>query len=1031
MIGREAPCVLGRQRAEIGEDHLCGTRDRERTAVALPVALLAGLLPDAIGVRDQLVQLIVGLVAVPRLHEPHVDRGVAAIGDDLQENVVTLLGPARASLDLVDPSRQFLLVRTEGVAGVRRDKPTATALDAGQLQVTAQVVLQHHVGDGAEHVDQFGDVDELREAFDRLVIAGGLQLQLGARVAKGAGPRVELVDAAIPQQPLVLVAYKREHFAHRVGDRRSRSLDQRAARIDGLDEAAFYVEVPGALRTIRVHALQRRPVGRKCQLPEFLRLIDDDLIDAELLDSQHVITALAERFQLLGQFLLHRFEPLAGDAIVAIGAGNQVLEARDLRLDHLLLKGGRDGNKLEGRMSNDNGVPAGRSGTREEAGALVFGEVGLVGDEDAGGRVKLQEFAARLGKTVAWDDEDCLSYQAQSAFFHDGGGDRERLAAADRVRHVGRSRGDNAPDRPLLVVVEPDDVAGAGQRQVSAVEVTRHQVVEVVVVEPRQAVGAVGVGPNPLREGSLDLVEFLLGGFRGLRVEHAPFAAVHDLDVVDLRSGAVERVMQQLAGVAARRAPFRRALCAADEAARSDAPDGDLNRVEDLHLAVHHLAHEVPDDFGRQPGCAETRRDIRRRDVSRLHRLQGRDVAPILAVQLGGGFGGDELVADGAGQVGIRRLPLFGHRIAEHRAAELRERLVGFALQQFAEPLRLDEAQLVQRHRERVGRAGDHRQSRRRYDAFAEDRPHAGDVGVEVVIFDGGDQPAIRIVGEVRQVGAAMLFPLLAGLVVGQRRDDGVVDRPVIADESRVAGAQADLQLLPRLAGGLGSQHVAHSITDRHQAADDLGGFQADAVAGLAALDHDRDRLPADDLAQPSTVANVVAAFLDGGAVGGTADLDRRGERLRVLFEEGIQVAGEDARRQTGEGRIELRLQRAGIGMGAAGVGPARSINTTALPVLAQHHLGVRQEIRVHQHDAAARMPPVGLAFRSDLVAEHLQTVQVLQFRLRFGWLLAQFDLAQLRPGWAPGCLAFGPPLKHQHVDHDLGAGRRPHAALG
>ena len=49
------------------------------------------------------------------------------------------------------------------------------AIAARQAQVAAQIVLQHDVRAGAEHIDEFGNVDELAEALDRLVGAGGLQ----------------------------------------------------------------------------------------------------------------------------------------------------------------------------------------------------------------------------------------------------------------------------------------------------------------------------------------------------------------------------------------------------------------------------------------------------------------------------------------------------------------------------------------------------------------------------------------------------------------------------------------------------------------------------------------------------------------------------------------------------------------------------------------------------------------------------------------------------------------------------------------
>ena len=65
------------------------------------------------------------------------------------------------------------------------------------------------------------------------------------------------------------------------------------------------------------------------------------------------------------------------------------------------------------------------------------------------------------------------------------------------MRHVGAAGRDDAPDDPLLVAIEPDDVAGTGQGQVRAVEVAGYQVVEAVIVEPREPIGAFVVGPNP------------------------------------------------------------------------------------------------------------------------------------------------------------------------------------------------------------------------------------------------------------------------------------------------------------------------------------------------------------------------------------------------------------------------------------------------------------------------------------------------------------------------------------------------------
>jgi hypothetical protein len=71
---------------------------------------------------------------------------------------------------------------------------------------------------------------------------------------------------------------------------------------------------------------------------------------------------------------------------------------------------------------------------------------------------------------------DGLADQAKPLLLHDGAGDGIGFPGADRVGDVGRTGRDDAPDHPLLVVVEADYAAGAGQGQTASVEPARHQV---------------------------------------------------------------------------------------------------------------------------------------------------------------------------------------------------------------------------------------------------------------------------------------------------------------------------------------------------------------------------------------------------------------------------------------------------------------------------------------------------------------------------------------------------------------------------
>ncbi len=134
----------------------------------------------------------------------------------------------------------------------------------------------------------------------------------------------------------------------------------------------------------------------------------------------------------------------------------------------------------------------------------------------------------------------------------------------------------------------------------------------------------------------------------------------------------------------------------------------------------------------------------------------------------------------------------------------------------------------------RCGRRGDH--------PLAKDWSHAGEAAFEVMVLDAGDQPAIGIVGEGREVRAPMGFAVLAGLRVGRDRDDGVVDRTEAPQEPAIGDAQPDLGRLPGLTGGLGAQHIAHRVADRQQGADDLSVAGQDAAAAFAFPDRDGTR---------------------------------------------------------------------------------------------------------------------------------------------------------------------------------------------
>ena len=188
---------------------------------------------------------------------------------------------------VLDALSQNPLVGLEGGARGNGDDLALAAGDLRELETLSKLRLQDDVGEVPEHRNELGDVDELGEPGDRFVEARGLQFEVRGRLAEGGGPGVEFLNAALGEHFRLEEPLDREHLAERIGDRRAGGGDQRAhGRALRAEEPHFDVEVPGALRPVRIDALQCALVGGEGELAELLHLIDDDLVDADLGDRQ-------------------------------------------------------------------------------------------------------------------------------------------------------------------------------------------------------------------------------------------------------------------------------------------------------------------------------------------------------------------------------------------------------------------------------------------------------------------------------------------------------------------------------------------------------------------------------------------------------------------------------------------------------------------------------------------------------------------------------------------------------------------------
>ena len=137
-MGGEAAFRFDADRPEVGEDQLAGAGDRKRGVVRPSVAAAGCLAPDAVDICDELVELVAGLVSVAGPDQPHVDGAMPPVGNDRQQDVVTLLHASSPVLDRFNALGQYLLVVTECVAGFGGDQLPSAGPDPRQIETSVQ-----------------------------------------------------------------------------------------------------------------------------------------------------------------------------------------------------------------------------------------------------------------------------------------------------------------------------------------------------------------------------------------------------------------------------------------------------------------------------------------------------------------------------------------------------------------------------------------------------------------------------------------------------------------------------------------------------------------------------------------------------------------------------------------------------------------------------------------------------------------------------------------------------------------------------
>lgn len=209
------------------------------------------------------------------------------------------------------------------------------------------------------------------------------------------------------------------------------------------------------------------------------------------------------------------------------------------------------------------------------------------------------------------------------------------------------------------------------------------------------------------------------------------------------------------------------------------------------------------------PRAPESGVDLGGRQVLGLNAAQGLDVGAELRVPCGRGFGGRELGAHVAGEIGVVGLPRAGLGVEEDQATKLGDGGGFIGAEKSGDLFEIDPTVFGERDQQRrTGVVGGGDRRPRGDGAFPEDGSLGGGAGLAVVMFEGKQERQIGITAEGGDVG-----PPGNGPVSG---DEGVV-----SDVER--GARAHLivfgMVLP-----LGLQAMAEGVADADQPAEPLGG---------------------------------------------------------------------------------------------------------------------------------------------------------------------------------------------------------------
>ena len=195
-----------------------------------------------------------------------------------------------------------------------------------------------------------------------------------------------MLQAPAPQSLWVEETLHRVHLDHCVGNRRAGGEGHTVAGMLLAQIARLHVDVERPLAAAGLDAGDAIHLGRRLQVLEIMRFVDENVIDAEFVEHQPVILLVfgeqvLEAFASCGLLLLDGLDEIAVGTFATRVFEQQLVVFGNLRQQEFLLVVARHADPLEAAVGDDDAVPltAGDFGGQEFA--AVPRQIFLGGDE--------------------------------------------------------------------------------------------------------------------------------------------------------------------------------------------------------------------------------------------------------------------------------------------------------------------------------------------------------------------------------------------------------------------------------------------------------------------------------------------------------------------------------------------------------------------------------------------------------------------------------------------------------------------------